>query len=110
MNVLDVPSALQAVGRNAAARASAGREVSVPQSINQGLEVRALLHESLDLLGFVATPHGLMLQKPKLKSIMDLGRLIRCFTWRPIDAPQVQAQLNRDDPTTDRDPIAWLTR
>ena len=32
-----------------------------------------LLHAKLDLLGFVATPHGLMLQKPKLSEIMKNG-------------------------------------
>ena len=32
-----------------------------------------LLHEAMDILGFVATPHGLMMQKPKLSSIMDKG-------------------------------------
>ena len=32
-----------------------------------------LLHEALDVLGFVATPHGLMMQKPKLKGIMENG-------------------------------------
>ena len=30
-----------------------------------------LLHPAMDLLGFVATPHGLMMQKPKLQQIMD---------------------------------------
>ena len=30
-----------------------------------------LLHEFTDILGFVATPHGIMLQKPKLAAIME---------------------------------------
>jgi hypothetical protein len=30
-----------------------------------------LLHEAMDILGFVATPHGLMLQKPKLEDLME---------------------------------------
>ena len=32
-----------------------------------------LLHEAMDLLGFVATPHGLMIQKPKIATIMKDG-------------------------------------
>ena len=32
-----------------------------------------LLHAAVDILGYVATPHGLMLQKPKLKGLMDNG-------------------------------------
>ena len=32
-----------------------------------------LLHEKLDLLGFVATPHGLMMQVPKLDDILKTG-------------------------------------
>ena len=32
-----------------------------------------LLHEFVDVLGFRATPHGLMIQKPKLEAILDKG-------------------------------------
>ena len=32
-----------------------------------------LLHAELDLLGFVATPEGLMMQRPKLKKLMSQG-------------------------------------
>ena len=32
-----------------------------------------LLHAEMDLLGFAATPRGLMIQKPKLKAIMADG-------------------------------------
>ena len=32
-----------------------------------------LLHEKMDLLGYTATPHGLMAQRPKISKLMESG-------------------------------------